>query len=300
MSHNFVPLSELSVMRCLRINPKLLSLLLVFSWAFETLAALPSARTMAATAVTSRSAALNGYAAANDWAGYAWFQYGPTTAYGSQSGYITLGPAAQNVSANALGLVPNTVYHFRLACVNSYTTVYGADMSFTTPGEPPAVQTQSASEITTNSAKLNASISPGGQNASAYFDYGVSTVYSSRTPLVNFGGTAGPYSCTITGLTAATTYHYRVVGENATGAGYGADVSVTTITPPPQLRVVGTSSNGFSFELLTGCPGIFVVQGSSNLVNWSGVATFTNPAPSVTVTDALGSVTHKFYRAYKQ
>jgi hypothetical protein len=65
----------------------------------------------------------------------AWFEYGPTAAYGGMAS-VTLSPdnavGAQSVSAVISGLQPATIYHYRLTALNGIGTNAGVDMTFTT------------------------------------------------------------------------------------------------------------------------------------------------------------------------
>jgi hypothetical protein len=99
-----------------------------------------SGNTRPATDVTSTSATLNG---AGNPAGVPttyWFQYGRTTAYGSETPHRDAGSGTQskNVSEPITGLSPGTTYHFRLVGQQAGGPVYGTDQSFTTPrqGKP--------------------------------------------------------------------------------------------------------------------------------------------------------------------
>lgn len=56
-------------------------------------------------------------------------------------------------------------------------------------------------------------------------------------------GTIGSFSCSLAGLTAATTYHCRAYATNSIGTSYGAEVDLTTINDATvTTAVVGTSS----------------------------------------------------------
>ena len=91
--------------------------------------------TLQATNVTSTSATLNGHVFPDESVTtYYYFQYGTTTAYGSQT--PTEGPVNgtdKDVSTNVTGLAPSTTYHFRVAATNTDGTTYGENMTFTTP-----------------------------------------------------------------------------------------------------------------------------------------------------------------------
>jgi type II secretory pathway pseudopilin PulG len=78
------------------------------------------------------NATLNGYVTGMGGAGsvIVSFDYGLTTAYGSTTTVTTLG-SPSTFSAAITSLAKNTTYHFRAKVVGS-TTVYGADLTFTT------------------------------------------------------------------------------------------------------------------------------------------------------------------------
>jgi hypothetical protein len=116
-----------------------LALLLTLSVAVTgiglAVAAAPGATTGPATDVTATTATLNGTVSPNREDTRYYFQYGTTTAYGTDTpmqGPIG-GNADRAVSANVTGLAPSTTYHYRVVAVNASGTVFGADMTFTTP-----------------------------------------------------------------------------------------------------------------------------------------------------------------------
>lgn len=94
--------------------------------------------TTAATGIGSNSATLNGTVNPNGASTTVYFQYGTTTAYGSQTpNSVFTGNTVQNVSALISGLAASTTYHFRLVSKNAGGTAVGSDMSFTTPSPTP-------------------------------------------------------------------------------------------------------------------------------------------------------------------
>jgi hypothetical protein len=95
-----------------------------------------AATTDAATNVQRLTATLNGHVNPNGYPSQSYFQYGLTTAYGSQTPAQLTGSGASStpVSANISGLTPGRVYHCRVVTVNTYTGVvtYGNDVTFVT------------------------------------------------------------------------------------------------------------------------------------------------------------------------
>lgn len=104
-----------------------------------------------ASNVTATTATLNGHVFPDaSVTTYYYFQYGTTTAYGTQT--PTEGPVNgtdKDVSTNVTGLAPSTTYHFRVAATNTDGTAFGDDMTFTTPAAnaPPGGTPQNAVTI---------------------------------------------------------------------------------------------------------------------------------------------------------
>ena len=126
------------------------------------------------------------------------------------------------VGAELTGLQPNTTYLFRLKATNSAATHYGQLLSFTTQGPPQIVQ-QRPLEVGQTTATLNAKIDPSGQPTTYHFEWGEDTSYGNRIPSegeLSLGSESEPISVStsLTGLAPNTTYHFRVVAENAYGA----------------------------------------------------------------------------------
>src|SRR5438034_898779 len=111
-----------------------------------------------------------------------------------------------------------------------------------TPTPTPAVTTNPATNIASSSATLNGSVNPRGTTTNVNFQYGLTTNYGSTTAMqTKTGNTVQAVSANIIGLTASTTYHFRIVAHNGGGTSFGADRTFTTLsaTGPP---VVSTSA----------------------------------------------------------
>jgi hypothetical protein len=75
----------------------------------------------------------------------------------------------------------------------------------------PTATTQAASSITTSSAQLNCYVNPNALSTTIYYQYGLTASYGSTTISGNIGTSAGNYGISISGLSANTTYHFRIV-----------------------------------------------------------------------------------------
>lgn len=122
-------------------------------------AAVPAATTGNANNVTQTSAKLNGSVKPNNEATTYHFEFGTTTAYGTntpEAGPIAAGAGTTDVSADIGSLAPGTVYHYRLVATNPSGTSVGKDKTFTTR---PAVSLASSKRV----GRFNENITLAGQ-----------------------------------------------------------------------------------------------------------------------------------------
>jgi N-acetylneuraminic acid mutarotase len=215
--------------------------------------AAPTVTTSAASNVASSSATLNGTVNPNGCNTTVNFQYGTTTGYGSTTANQTrTGNTTQSVTAHISGLAASTTYHFRIVATNSGGTRYGSDGTFTTTG-PPAVTTNPATNVASFSAILNGSVNPHGLTTTVRFQYGRTASYGSTTAnQTKTGNTYQNVSANISGLTASTTYHFRIVAINNGGTRYGSDRTFTTLStsgPPVVITNPATLIASFSATL---------------------------------------------------
>jgi len=199
---------------------------------FVTQAAKPSGVTGQATDVTYRSAGLCGTVDAMGAETSYYFQYGATAAYGRKSSIQSL-PAdavATAVLAAISGLQYNTHYHYRIVATNSNGTVYGADRFFKTTVLPPSALTERVTAITRKSASLHGTVSPRASSTVAYFEYGLTTMYGSKTgtKTVGHGNEGVSIEATLGRLKANTVYHCRAVARNEGGYAFGKDRTFKT------------------------------------------------------------------------
>ena len=125
----------------------------------------PSATTLAATAIGTTGATLNGTVNPSNNSTAASFDYGTDTAYGANvPGTPTplTGSSATAVSAVLTGLTPGTTYHFRVNGANAAGTGHGNDVTFQT------ISTNAdLSNLVLSSAPLSSAFSSGTMNYTA-------------------------------------------------------------------------------------------------------------------------------------
>jgi hypothetical protein len=199
----------------------------------------PGVATSSTANVASFSATLNGSAYPHGLTTTVYFQYGTTTGYGLATASQTkVGNTYESVSANISGLSASTTYHFRIVAMNSAGITYGADRTFTTlnaTGQPVAT-TNPATLIANFSATLNGLVDPHGLTTTIYFQYGTTTSYGLTTSIRSrTGNSYQAVNASVSGLTANTTYHFRIVATNSAGTTRGSDRTFTTLsaTGPP-------------------------------------------------------------------
>lgn len=93
----------------------------------------------------------------------------------------------------------------------------------------PSASTEAADAVTPAGATLRGAVDPHGRATTARFEYGTTAAYGATVPAAAAGGAT---SAAIGGLAPSTTYHYRLVAENAMGSRHGADRTFTTPPTP--------------------------------------------------------------------
>lgn len=161
-------------------------------------------------------------------------------------------------TTTATGLTAASTYTFRVSAINSGGTgPVSATVSATTPATPTApgqVTGLATGTMTETTAPLTWTATSG---ATSYLVESKTAAGSTWTPV-----TVGTNSATVTGLTAATSYNFRVSAINANGTGT-ASVTATASTVTPFVTItddfnradstttLGTTNTGQTWEALT-------------------------------------------------
>lgn len=108
--------------------------------------------------------------------------------------------------------------------------------------EKPVVTSGAATSIEPTTVVLNGTVTPKGADTTYYFQYGTSSLYGSVTPAGTVPNGSGRVRVTaaVSGLAPVTTYHYRLVAQNAAGVGRGSHRTFKTKPQPLGFSLAGT------------------------------------------------------------
>ncbi len=114
----------------------------------------------------------------------------------------------------------------------------GGGGGFQAPTQPPAAATKPATDITGTGATIHGVVNPNGAFANSWFEWGPTTAVADMLflPAIEPGTVITSYARTLTGLTPATTYYFRIAAQNLWTA-YGDTLSFTTAGKPSTTTV---------------------------------------------------------------
>jgi hypothetical protein len=218
------------------------------------------------------------------------FQYGETTAYGSEApfGGETIGSGSLFVarSATLTGLKVGVTYHYRVLAENSAGITDGPDQTVTTVASV-AVDAIWTSDVSASEATLHAQINPLGNDTRYYFQYSTQRCRQEPSACTNTPALPGKdigsgtkdveEGVKLTGLQPDTSYYFRVVASNTLGTTEGAEGSFTTQQRETALAladhrawemVTPSEKGGAPVEALTREGGVILAAANGNALTY--------------------------------
>jgi hypothetical protein len=192
--------------------------------------------------------------------------YGMTTAYGRTAPGGTVSETTKTVSFTLTGLTPGTTYHYKVMASSAGGSSDGGDSTFTTTGTPgPTISNVTGALASLTSANISGEIKDlpyTGMKVTYHVEYATSgdytqaiqasaaDPYDENTRFETIGvGTSNQIGidgvlATLTGLSPATTYDYRVVASSnlSTTISYSANGTITTPPTGPTVTTASPSS----------------------------------------------------------
>ncbi len=164
-------------------------------------------------------------------------------------------------------------------------------------GGSPFVQTIQATSVSTTGATLSGQVNPNGFQVSYYFEYGTTqtlgTITSAQTLTGGYSSTNVTYA--IGGLSANTTYYFRITAQNQWGTAQGSILSFTTPASGSGGGGLSVTTNAVTNITATGATlNAFAGTGSTQSTGWFEYGTDPSFLSQSTPTTIIG--TSDFYR----
>jgi len=179
------------------------------------------------------------------------------------------------------GLSPSTTYYARAYLSNSDNTVYGNEITFTTPQATVLTLTTTVpTGISTTTATAGGNITSDG--GAAVTARGV--CWSTTTaPMISGnkttdGAGTGVFTSSLTGLSPNTLYYLRAYATNANGTVYGNELTFTT-TQAAAVALTTTAATGIATTAATA--GGNITSDGGLLITARGVCWSTTTAPTI-------------------
>ena len=205
--------------------------------------------------------------------------YGTTTTYnrGANPGTSIY---QRSQSAVLTGLTAGTTYHYRVVAIDASGNM--------TKGEDKTLETSTSTDTTDTTAPTisnigSASVTGSGvtiswttnEESTASLDYGESTSYNRGATSGAGDKTGKAFSVTLSGLSPATTYHYRVVAIDVAGnKALSNDYTFLTLSNEASveatevLNEVGSRSSSDAPKLSSDAPSVTDISGNQVTVSW--------------------------------
>jgi hypothetical protein len=139
-------------------------------------------------------------------------------------------------------LTKGTKYFYRLTTRNASGKTQAGEIKTLRAAKAPTLSNIAVTEVNTDTTSVTVNINPNGGDTNYYVELGPDTGYGTESPLTRlyYPISQQPLAAQdviipLQGLTPDTTYHYRVVAENASGTAYGPDASFRTFDFDPLI-----------------------------------------------------------------
>jgi hypothetical protein len=165
------------------------------------------------------------------------------------------------------------------------------------PGAP-QVGGSYSSAITDSLATLQGGAYANQNDTQAYWQYGPTTSYGQSTSPVDIGSGTGatPVSTPLSGLTASTQYHYRLVATSCAGTSYGFDNTFSTGVATTTTTTTTTSTSttdSTTTSTSTSVPTSATTASSSACAQYTTTTATTTDSSSSTSSPPVTSVTQQ-------
>jgi hypothetical protein len=161
------------------------------------------------------------------------------------TGTVAADDTAHEVTAESTELPAGSrSYEVKVVASNAGGETSAGPIPFTTSSAAPTIESSSAS-AGVREAEFRATIDPGNLATTYRFEYGPTAAYTRSTETQTISPSASPAAVTakVSGLEPSSTYHFRVVAQNAKGPAVSVDQEIGTSSesaaqscPNEQLR----------------------------------------------------------------
>jgi len=167
------------------------------------------------------------------------FEYGPTSSYGSTTPTRDAGQGESQIATTAslTGLQRDTIYHFRIVAMNNNKantpqTIDGNDRTLMTSGPLPLLSGLSVSAVTQSSATITATLNSEGLPTRYELQLGAT---QGALQSVGSGDTASvlPLALNLSSLSPGTVYHFTLIATNINGSAESPEEGEGAFTTAP-------------------------------------------------------------------
>lgn len=182
----------------------------------------------AATTATINSATFSATVYPGAAGAMAYFEYGPTLAYGNATAPQTLALNQPTlIFATVSGLLAGQSYHWHVVVSNALSVAVGPDQQLTATNPVttlPTAVSGSVLNLAIGSATLSGTAGTLGSSTTIWVDYGADSNFGLRSPTQTVpAGAPASVTVALSSLLPATRYHWRLTATNFAGVVHGAD-----------------------------------------------------------------------------